>query len=203
MRRYLLSLVAWFACACDSNTKPPPAAQPAPQGLPPMGGGGGDPHAGMGMGDPHAGMAARDPHAGMAMDNPHGAMGTEQPPPPLDPNQVIAGTITIDPKLADKVKPGSVLFISVRPADPATGQPAGGPMAVAKMETVKLPATFQLDNRSGMGGSPTRLAGHVHVRAWTDADGDAASRAAGDIEGKVLTDVPARHLEIVLDTVVP
>ena len=49
----------------------------------------------------------------------------------------------------------------------------------------------------------TKFEGNVAVIVRVDRDGEATTRAKGDIEGQVRAKIPARGLKIVLDTPVP
>jgi hypothetical protein len=118
--------------ACDKGSRPAPTGTEAPQGLPAGGSGAVNaPGAPTGQGEPpnpHAGIdmggGMQNPHGDMA--NPHagggGMEGNMPAPGPLDPNSVIEGTIDVAPALAGKVKPGDVIFLSLKAVDPTTGE---------------------------------------------------------------------------------
>lgn len=163
-------------------------------------GGMGNPHEGMGNphgGDPHAGLGA-DPHAGMAM----GGMQPPDPAQPVDPAKFLKGQVRATGKTAKLVKPGSILFLSVRPVDPATGEVTGAPLAVDRIDIQKLPVAFHLNQANSMVAG-TRFAGPVLISARVDQDGEASSKQPGDVEGKVQATIPAADIELVLDTVLP
>ena len=109
---------------------------------------------------------------------------------------IIAGQITIDPKLADRVHPNDVLFIIVRRPQ---GMPR--PIAVKRVEAPTFPVQFQISNEDVM-VEGSELRGMVEVLARLDRDGQAGPPQVGDLEGrfhKNPTLVGAHDLQIVLD----
>jgi hypothetical protein len=198
-----------------------PAAEPGASLAPPPGMGGrrANPHAGLGMGDssnpsnPHAGLDMDDPsnpHAGLEMDNPHGGAGTDvtklglaapDPDRAIDPSHRVAGTITIDARLADRVKTGTAVFLIVKRAG-ADGAPSGPPLAVDKLTWSGNGMAFELTEAQAMVAG-TDLSGSVVVMARYDQDSDALSREPGDVTGQVSVKIPADHVKLVLDTVLP
>jgi hypothetical protein len=176
----------------------PSAQAPSPSGAMPSA----DPHAGLDMGgvNPHGG----DPHGGSLEENPHGgdphAM-TGGPPPSFDPKMVIDGTIDVHAKLKDKVKPGDIMFVSVKSVD-AAGTPQRIPIAVDRVDVGTLPAAFSLSGKNTMMPG-TKFEGNVMVSVRIDRDGEATTRVKGDIEGTARVTIPARGVKIVLDTPVP
>jgi hypothetical protein len=189
-------------------------------------GGASDPHAGMGMGNPHAGMDMGDPHAGMDMGDPHAGMDMGNPhagmdmgggdggvdvmqlglPPPdpnraIDPEKFLRGTLKPSAATKARIPPGSVIFLSVKRADPATGQPTGAPLAVKRLQLASWPLWFELTEADAMIGG-TAFHGDVVITAWSDQDQDAIGRQPGDVQGQVRAKIPAKDLELVLDKVV-
>ncbi len=180
-----------------------------------------NPHAGLDMDDPsnpHAGLDMGDPsnpHAGLDMngdgepDNPHGGgtdvtkLGLEAPDPdrPIDPSHRIAGTIGVDPKAKDKLKPGTSVFLIVKRAG-ADGAPSGPPLAVDKLTWTGDGMAFELTEAQAMVAG-TDLSGDVVVMARYDQDSDALSRQPGDVTGQVRVKIPAEHVKLMLDTVLP
>ena len=169
-----------------------------------------DPHAGMQMegSDPHAGLdmggqGGADPHAGLDMGGAEDpAMAAMQPPDPdrkIDASKFLRGTIRADAKVAAGIDSGAVLFLSAVPVDPATGEVLGAPVAVARLEVGKLPMRFELTERDAMAAG-TRFEGDVLITAWVDGDGEARTKEPGDVEGRLRARVPARGLDLVLDT---
>jgi hypothetical protein len=177
-------------------------------GAPPIGGGA-DPHAGV-AGAPPLGGGAADPHAGVAGAPPLGgggggpdvtAMGLPAPDPdkPVDPSKVLSGVVTLGAAHAGKVPAGSVIFVSVRTVDPATGQGVGMPLAAEKLVVGGTwPIAFRLDEANAMIGG-TGFAGDVVVAARFDQDSEARSKQPGDIVGQVRATIPATNLTISLD----
>jgi hypothetical protein len=181
-----------------------------------------NPHGGMGMGDPHAGLDMNDPHAGLDMNNPHGGMGMGnphaglsdggvdvtqlglQPPDPdraIDPGKFLKGTIKPSAETKARIAPGAVIFLSVKRADPTTGQPTGAPLAVQRVSLSAWPLWFELTEADAM-VSGTAFDGDVVITAWSDQDQDAIGKQPGDVQGQVRTKIPAKDLTLVLDKVV-
>ena len=172
-----------------------------------MGGGGDNPHAGIDTdGDnPHAGMDPSNPN------NPHTAgggvdvtkMGLAAPDPDrkIDPNHRLTGTIVVDAKVKDKVKPGTAIFLIVKKAGP-DGAPSGPPLAVDKLTWMTAGVPFELTDAQAMVAG-TELSGDVVVTARYDQDSDALSKEAGDVTGQLRVKIPAENVKLTLDTVLP
>jgi len=172
-------------------------------GAPPLGGE--DPHAGMDMGGMGGGMGGDDPHAGMDMG---GGVDVTQlgvaPPDPdrkIDPSRRVKGTIRVDAKVKDRVKPSVPVFIVIRRAG-ADGQPTGSALAVEKLTWAGDSIPFELTEANAMSAG-TELTGDVVVTARYDQDSDAISKQPGDVTGQVRAKVPADKVELLLDTVLP
>jgi hypothetical protein len=220
MRR--LALIALVLCSCkkDSPNGLAPAsdwgaAQPSaaaatasttnPHAMNPHGGGGdpSNPHAGMGLnaqGEPEGDVdpSGPNPHmGGGGMDVSKLGLPPPDPNRPIDPHHYIKGVITAGSKVA--MKPGSVVYVVVRHADGA-GQPTGTPLAVDKLTWDKDQLAFDLGDAQAMVGG-TELAGDVIVQAHYAQNGDAMSRAAGDVLGQTRVTIPADHVKVVLDQV--
>ncbi|HEY0479782.1 MAG TPA: hypothetical protein VGD37_19820 [Kofleriaceae bacterium] len=181
--------------------------------------GGGDPsnpHAGVDMGDgdpsnPHAGvdMGGGDPanpHAGVDMsgggtDVTKLGLAAPDPDRPIDPSHRVAGVIRIDAKAKDRVKPGTSVFLIVKRAG-ADGAPSGPPLAVDKLTWSGDGMAFELTEAQAMVAG-TDLSGDVVVTARYDQDSDALSRQPGDVTGQVRVKIPAEHVTLTLDTVLP
>jgi hypothetical protein len=214
----------WQAAREEGSTPAAPEAdEPIPHFTPPaaMTSKESNPHAGLDMGDPsnpHAGLDMGDPsnpHAGLDMDgdgepdNPHGGgtdvtkLGLAAPDPdrPLDPSHRVTGTITIDPRARDKVKPGTSVFLTVKRAGP-DGAPSGPPLAVDKLTWTGDGMAFELTEAQAMVAG-TDLSGDVVVMARYDQDSDALSRQPGDVTGQVRVKIPAEHVKLTLDTLLP
>jgi hypothetical protein len=182
-----------------------------------------DPHAGLDMSNPsnpHAGLDMNgdgvpdNPHAGLDMngdgqpDNPHAGtdvtrLGLAAPDPdrPIDPSHRVTGTITIDAKARAKVKPGTAVFLIVKRAGP-DGAPSGPPLAVDKLTWTGDGMAFELTEEQAMVAG-TDLSGDVVVMARYDQDSDALTRQPGDVTGQLRVKIPADHVKLALDTVLP
>ncbi|MEO8840281.1 MAG: hypothetical protein ABI591_08940 [Kofleriaceae bacterium] len=151
-----------------------------------------------------------NPHAGLkrnAQAEPGGIdvskMGGLAPDPnrAIDPTHRVTGTITISPKIADRAKSGTPLFVIVKQAD-KSGQPTGTPLAVDKLAWDGRPLTFDVTEGQAMVNG-TQMTGDVVIMARYDQDGDAISKQPNDIVGQVRVRVPAQNANITLDTVLP
>jgi hypothetical protein len=169
-----------------------------------MGGDPSDPHAGLNMGgdpnDPHAGLdMSRNPHMGGGTDVTKLGLAAPDPNRPIDPNHRVTGTIAIDAKAKDRVKPGTSVFLIVKRAG-ADGKPSGPPLAVDKLTWADGGVPFELTEAQAMVAG-TDLSGDVVVMARYDQDSDALSKEPGDITGQVRVKIPAEHVRLSLDTV--
>jgi hypothetical protein len=212
----------WQAASAADTGAPSASGEPSamPRFTPPPGMGGpktNNPHAGLDMTDPanpHAGLDMTDPsnpHAGLDMSdpsNPHAGMdvtklGLAAPDPnrAIDPTHRIAGTITIDAKAKDRVKPGTSVFLIVKRAG-ADGAPSGPPLAVDKLSWSGDGVPFELTDEQAMVAG-TELSGDVVVMARYDQDSDALSKEPGDVTGQIRVKVPADNVKLSLDTVLP
>ncbi len=144
------------------------------------------------------------PHAGMGgmtgADNPHAAM--DPAAVPVDPNQVLEGTLEPSALLKDQIKPGDIVFLSAKTIDPATGEPGRFPIAVERLDVTSSPIPFKLSGQNAMMPG-TKFEGAVLITARVDRDGEARSRNPGDIEGTLKATIPQRGLKLALDTKVP
>ena len=224
-----VAAVAAAGCESKKPEGLPPAPDWSASGAPsgaqlgtmPVPAGGGDPHAGVpgapplggaGGGDPHAGVPGAPPLGGSAPTgmNPHGGggggvdvtqMGLPPPDPsrPVDPGRYLEGIVQLGAAHAGKVPAGSIVYLSVKAADPATGQGVGMPVATDKlMVTGTWPMPFRLDQSKAMVGG-TGFTGDVVITARYDQDGEARSKQPGDIQGQVRTVIPAKKLVISLE----
>jgi len=210
----------------QASPMPPSAGDVAPMTPPPgmAGMAGGNPHAGLNMG----GGDPSNPHAGLDMDgdgdvdeddsraaagmtqNPHGGGGTDvtklglsapDPNRAIDPNHRVTGLISIDAKAKDRVKVGTAIFLIVKRAGPG-GVPSGPPLAVDKLSWNTGGVPFELTDAQAMVAG-TELSGEVVVMARYDQDSDALSKQPGDVTGQVSVKIPADHVKLTLDTVLP
>jgi hypothetical protein len=163
-----------------------------------------DPHAGLDMGGGQGAGDGADPHAGLDMgggeeDPEMAAVEPPDPDRPIDESKFLRGRIRADAKVASAIERGAVLFLSAWPIDAASGEVIGSPVAVARLEVGELPIRFDLSERNAMAAG-TRFEGDVLIVARVDGDGEARTKEPGDVEGQLRARVPARNLELVLDT---
>lgn len=166
-----------------------------------------NPHAGLDMngegGDPHAGVdmsgEGGDPHAGVDVTK----MGLSAPDPDraIDPTHRVAGTLGVDPKLKARLSAGGAVFLVVKRAGP-DGAPTGSPLAVDKLTWAGDGVAFELTEAQAMVAG-TALSGDVVVSARYDQDSDAMTKQPGDVTGQVRVTVPAEHVKLTLDTLLP
>lgn len=136
---------------------------------------------------------------GQASDLPQ--LPAPDPDRKMDPAHHIKGTIAIDPKLKEKVKAGTPVFLVAKMID-ASGQPAGAPLAVERLEwTGGDSLAFSLDESNAMIAG-TELKGDVMVVAHYDTDGEARSTTAGDVKGQLKVTIPADGVKVVLDQLI-
>jgi cytochrome c-type biogenesis protein CcmH len=124
------------------------------------------------------------------------AAGAEGPAPA---GRTLRVAISVDPKLAEKLKPGAVLFVSAR----QPGIP-GPPLAAVRLTSDQLPTTVVLsDANSMMEGRNLSSVDDVEVVARV-AFGGTAVTAAGDLIGTVQQKKGgAEDVAIVIDRVAP
>jgi len=150
------------------------------------------------MENPHAG----NPHAGGGgVDVTQLGLPSPDPSRSIDASKRLKGRLRVSPETAAKMKPGGVIFLSVRKPD-ASGQPSGAPIAVARLDVGTWPLPFELTEANAMIRG-TAFSGDVVVMARYDQDSDALSKQPGDVTGMVKTKIPADGLDLVLDTVLP
>jgi cytochrome c-type biogenesis protein CcmH len=124
------------------------------------------------------------------------AAGAEGPPPS---GRTVRVAISVDPKVADKMKPGTVLFVSAR----QPGIP-GPPLAAVRLTSDQLPTTVVLsDANSMMEGRNLSSVDDVEVVARV-AFGGTAVTATGDLIGTVQQKKGgAEDVAIVINQVAP
>jgi cytochrome c-type biogenesis protein CcmH len=108
----------------------------------------------------------------------------------------IRGRVELAPELAGRVPGGAVLFLIARTSD------AGPPVAVKRIVGPEFPLSFEIGPGDRMlEGVP--FAGPFQLTARVDADGNAASRNPGDLQGESRERVSpgARGVEVVIDRV--
>ena len=82
------------------------------------------------------------------------------------------------------------------------GEPVGSALAVDKLAWSAEGVPFELTDGQAMIAG-TELSGDVIVTARYDQDADAISKQPGDIIGQVRVKIPAEHVKLTLDTVLP
>ncbi|HXN06684.1 MAG TPA: hypothetical protein VN944_06445 [Nitrospiria bacterium] len=94
---------------------------------------------------------------------------------------VISGTVSLDSKLASKVSPDAVLFISAKPAEgPQVGVP---PVASKRLDHVKFPLEYTLSQADViMPGTP--FSGKFNIVVKLMKNGAVGPMGPGDIEGQ-------------------
>lgn len=202
-------LVAPVGCKKSSSKEGLP---PAADWQKPTDNSGDDPTAGIGGGNSAMG---NNPH-GMS-NNPHGmgmgggsgsiadqsGMAAPDPNRPIDASKYLKGTIVATDKTKGLIKPNYSIFLSVKAYDPATKGPAAGPpLAVDKMESATVPASFNLTQRQAMVDG-THFAGDVVITVHVSQTGDAMSKVSGDIIGTAKATIPQDNIKVVLDQVIP
>ncbi|HTR49491.1 MAG TPA: hypothetical protein VMJ10_02220 [Kofleriaceae bacterium] len=230
-RRFVVAaaLVAFAAPACSkkkSSEGLPPAqewtaeqsgADMAPAGADDEGGtmkhpgpvdpNGPNPHAGMDMSNGSPGPVdpnGPNPHAGMDM----GGGGTDvsklglpapDPNRAIDPTHRVRGVIAVDAKA--KVPAGGVVFLAAKRPGP-DGKPLDPPLAVERLTYNGGELPFELGEAQAMIAG-TELIGDVVVTAHYAQNGDALSKAPGDVIGSAHVKIPADGVKIMLDTTLP
>jgi tetratricopeptide (TPR) repeat protein len=138
-----------------------------------------NPHEGVAM--PGAAPETANPHEGDAIP------GAAEPAPAVTatttgsaPKGVRAGVfgwIEVDASVAARVRPGTVIFLTVREA----GVAQGPPVAVKRLESGAFPLQFELGSADSMMGQP--LPARMRIDARADSDGDPMTRPATDPAG--------------------
>jgi hypothetical protein len=175
-----------------------PGANVAPPTTPPVAG---NPHGAAPGGDPHAGVDMSGAPAAGGVDVTKMGLSSPDPTRAINPNNVLAGTLEVDGKLAAGIKIGTPVFLVAKTAGP-DGAPMGPPLAVQKIELTGASMAFKLTEENAMVAG-TQLTGDVVVSARYDQDSDALSKQPGDITGLVRAKVPSTTLKLVLNTVLP
>jgi hypothetical protein len=221
MRRFFWARAGVCAClaaAAGCSKKPPEGLPPATdwQASPETGPANpGEPPAPFapppGMTGVHGGELDDDPHAGLdtdETDDPHAGVDVTQlglaapdPDRAIDPSHRVAGMIVVDPKTRARVTPGTAVFVIVKRAG-ADGAPSGSPLAVDKLTWRNDGVPFALTEAQAMVGG-TELTGDVVVTARYDQDSDALTKQPGDLTGQIRVKIPADHIKLSLDTVLP
>ncbi len=230
MRAPLYSLaaaLALFGCKNDERSGLPPASEwhrptEAPQPEPDDEGPSGempddDIHGGMGGGgrgdlgpasgempddEIHGGMGGGGGGSGGAMPPGHG--GAVEAPGPVDPNKVLEGTLAAGPAAAKAIKPGMVLYLSLKPVGTQDCVVKGViPAASQRVNSPTLPFSFKITEADArtMGGST--ISGEYLLCAHMSTTGDASDKVAGDAFASAKVKVPQKGIKLTLDTVLP
>jgi hypothetical protein len=88
----------------------------------------------------------------------------------------LTGQILLAPELAERVPKGAVLFLIARTSD------SGQPVAAKLITAPEFPLAFELGPEDRM-AHEMPYEGPLQLTARLDADGDAATRTAGDLRG--------------------
>ncbi|MHB8482911.1 MAG: c-type cytochrome biogenesis protein CcmI/CycH [Nitrospiria bacterium] len=136
---------------------------------------------------------SQDPYGGQASPQAAGA-------PFNSASGTISGTISIDPKLAGKVDPNAVLFISAKPAEgPQVGVP---PLAAQRVASPKFPLQYTLSQADIIMQGAT-LSGQLNIVVKLMKNGAAGPVGSGDIEGHFAgnpVNAGQKAVDITLDT---
>jgi hypothetical protein len=122
------------------------------------------------------------------------------PAQPVDRSKFLRGKIVATDATRAMIKPGAILFLSVRPIEPTSGEVVGSPLAVDRIDVASLPLEFALDGGKAMSAG-TAFEGDVVIVARIDGDGEAKTKEPGDVEGTLRAKIPADNLTLELDTV--
>ncbi|MFN2349424.1 MAG: hypothetical protein ABR558_07620 [Thioalkalivibrio sp.] len=113
-----------------------------------------------------------------------------------DTVQGVAGTVSLDPELAEQVSPEETVFLFARLPE---GPPM--PLAIQRLQVKDLPYRFQLDDSHAMTERVLSSVPQVVVVARVSRSGQAMPRA-GDLEGQSgVVSVGTDGLEIMIGRV--
>jgi hypothetical protein len=124
-----------------------------------------------------------------------------QPPPSAPPAAAepaetapIQGTISLAPELEGRVPAGAILFLIARRGE------GGPPLAVQRIPEPRLPLDFSIGPEDRM-IAQMPFEGPLRLTARLDADGNAMTRLAGDLQGAAPGDYQpgASGVSIVID----
>ncbi len=108
-----------------------------------------------------------------------GAMADRgQPPAAGAAAAPVSGTITLAPDFEARVPAGAILFLIAR-----TGAGGGPPLAVKRVESPRFPMDFSLGPDDRM-IKTMPFEGPLQLSVRLDADGNAMTRAPGDLQGE-------------------
>jgi len=120
--------------------------------------------------------------------------GGDAPAAPAASGPPIRGVVRLAPGLEGRLPANATLFVIAR------GGAGGPPVAVKRVPAAVLPFEFELGPEDRM-IQTVPFAGPLQLAARLDADGNATTRAAGDVQGTAAAPVEpgAAGVEIVLD----
>jgi cytochrome c-type biogenesis protein CcmH len=101
-----------------------------------------------------------------------------QPPTADAAAATVSGTITLAPDFEARVPAGAILFLIAR-----TGAGGGPPLAVKRVESPRFPMDFSLGPDDRM-IKTMPFEGPLQLSVRLDADGNAMTRAPGDLQGE-------------------
>jgi hypothetical protein len=93
----------------------------------------------------------------------------------------VFGWIEADAAVVARIRPGTVIFLTVRPAGVSTGPPA----AAKRLESSSFPLQFEVGAGDSMMGPGQPLPERVRIDVRADSDGDPMTRPATDPAGFV------------------
>jgi tetratricopeptide (TPR) repeat protein len=93
----------------------------------------------------------------------------------------VFGWIEADAAVVARIRPGTVIFLTVRPAGVSTGPPA----AAKRLESSSFPLQFEVGAGDSMMGPGQPLPERVRIDVRADSDGDPMTRPASDPAGFV------------------
>lgn len=143
------------------------------------------------------------PRGAEPAERPSGVMGQTgrdaSPPAPGEAATAAAairGRVSLAPELAQRAPSGAVLFLVARRGA------SGPPVAVKRIDSPTFPATFEIGPDDRM-IQTVPFEGPLLLMARLDADGNASTRSAGDVQGVASREASpgAQDVEIVLDEV--
>jgi hypothetical protein len=121
--------------------------------------------------------------------------GPRGAPPVASSQEPIRGTVSLAAELADRAPTGAVLFLMARPGG------GGPPLAVQRIPSPQFPLEFAIGPADWM-AEAVPFMGPLRLTARLDADGNATTRAAGDLQGAAQgTHGPGDRVSLVIDEV--
>jgi hypothetical protein len=97
------------------------------------------------------------------------------------PGGAVFGWIEADAAVVARIRPGTVIFLTVRPAGVSTGPPA----AAKRLASSSFPLQFEVGAGDSMMGPGQPLPERVRIDVRADSDGDPMTRPASDPAGFV------------------